>query len=426
MASAIVMPKVGQSVESCVLCQWNKKVGDSVQAGEVLYSFETDKSVFDEEAKESGVLLAIFFEEGEEVPCLTTIGALGQAGEDVSALRPQSVVQMAEGDTSGCQGAQAFVEPFVKSKAASDGTRVFASPRAKNLAEVLKVDYRAALATGANGRIAADDVRRLAESTEGSGICGRVLDSDRRAPAAEPVTMPTGDVETAGCTDVKLSQVRRVTAKTMTESLSAMAQLTHNTSFDATVIVELRKKLKNADETLNVPNITLNDMILYAVSRTLPHHPELNAHFLDDKIRQFNHVHLGIAVDTPRGLLVPTLFNADMKSLSEIALEAKGLIQSCHEGTIQPDQMRGASFTVSNLGSFGIESFTPIINPPQVAILGVDCIIDRIRATADGFAAYPAMGLSLTYDHRALDGAPASRFLRHLCKRLEDFYTILV
>lgn len=242
--------------------------------------------------------------------------------------------------------------------------------------------------------------------------------------AAGETSMPAEQV--LGYSDIKLTQVRKVTAKAMTESLSTMAQLTHSTSFDATMVMELRKKLKSADESLNVPKITLNDMIIYAVSRTLLRHQELNAHFLGDKIRQFDHVHLGIAVDTPRGLLVPTLFNADMKSLAEISLEAKALVQACREGTIQPDQMKGASFTVSNLGSFGIESFTPIVNPPQVGILGVDCVIDRVRATADGFSVYPSMGLSLTYDHRALDGAPASRFLMDLCKQLENIYTILI
>lgn len=428
MASAIVMPKVGQSVESCVLSQWNKKVGESVQAGEVLFSFETDKSVFDEEAKESGVLLATFFEAGEDIPCLTTIGALGQAGENVDMLRPQNTTATVDdAEASIPQAKQTANDMSSGLRPASDGEHVFVSPRAKNLAERLQVDYTAASATGANGRIVEEDVRRLVNSLVGSGIGGRVMAADREETATEAAgetSMPAGQV--LGYSDIKLTQVRKVTAKAMTESLSTMAQLTHSTSFDATMVMELRKKLKSADESLNVPKITLNDMIIYAVSRTLLRHQELNAHFLGDKIRQFDHVHLGIAVDTPRGLLVPTLFNADMKSLAEISLEAKALVQACREGTIQPDQMKGASFTVSNLGSFGIESFTPIVNPPQVGILGVDCVIDRVRATADGFSVYPSMGLSLTYDHRALDGAPASRFLMDLCKQLENIYTILI
>lgn len=423
MASAIVMPKVGQSVESCMLSGWSKKVGDSVQAGEVLFSFETDKAVFDEEAKESGVLLATFYEEGEDIPCLTTIGVIGQAGENIDMLRQQSAPAVTDGQT--LQIEQSLVSMPTGGETAPDGNRVFASPRAKNLAAKLRLDYTLASATGANGRIVEEDIRRLSDRVMGSGIGGLVRSADREGPTATPaVSMPA--VQETGYTDIKLTQVRKITAKTMTESLSTMAQLTHNTSFDAATIVELHKKLKAENELFNLPKITLNDMILYAVSRTLPHHPELNAHFLNDTIRQFNHVHLGIAVDTQRGLLVPTLFNADMKSLAEISLETKTLVQACREGTIQPDQMKGASFTVSNLGSLGIESFTPIVNPPQVAILGVDCIIDRVRAVADGFTVYPAMGLSLTYDHRALDGASASRFLMDLCKRLESFYTILI
>lgn len=167
-------------------------------------------------------------------------------------------------------------------------------------------------------------------------------------------------------------------------------------------------------------------MILYAVSRVLMHHPDLNANFLGDKMRHFHHVNLGIAVDTPRGLLVPTLFHADTKSLTQISEEARALAEKCRQGSVKPEQMQGASFTVSNLGSFGIEHFTPIVNPPQTGILGVDCTVDRIRSVNGALSVYPAMGLSLTYDHRALDGAPASRFLQELRTTLENFYAILI
>ena len=160
--------------------------------------------------------------------------------------------------------------------------------------------------------------------------------------------------------------------------------------------------------------ITYNDMILFAVSRVLKNHPVLNAHFLGDHIRYFDHVHLGVAVDTPRGLIVPTIFNADCKSLCEIAKESKELATAAQGGAISPDLLTGASFTISNLGTLDIEMFTPIINPPQTGILGVNCMVDRVRTVEGQVTVYPAMGLSLTYDHRALDGAPASRFLKEL------------
>ena len=167
--------------------------------------------------------------------------------------------------------------------------------------------------------------------------------------------------------------------------------------------------------------------MLFAVSRTLKNHKDLNAHYLDDQeiLRYFAHVHLGVAVDTPRGLLVPTVFAADTLSLNELARTAKTLIKAAQDGTASPDQLRGGSFTVTNLGSFGIESFTPVINPPQTGILGVDTITRRIREENGRDVSYPAMGLSLTFDHRALDGAPAARFLKELCTNLEHFDLLL-
>ena len=204
-----------------------------------------------------------------------------------------------------------------------------------------------------------------------------------------------------------------------------MAQLTHNTSFDATAILAYRKLLKNSEG--DVSGITLGDIVLYAVSRTLLNHPDLNAHMLDDNtIRLFKHVNLGVAVDTPRGLMVPTIFNADQKSLLEISKEVKVLAAACREGNISPDLLSGGTFTVSNLGNMGVESFTPVINPPQTGILGVCGTVDRVKKGKDGeIKIYPAMGLSLTYDHRAVDGTPAARFQKELGYNLENFTALL-
>ena len=171
--------------------------------------------------------------------------------------------------------------------------------------------------------------------------------------------------------------------------------------------------------------ITLNDMILYAVSRTVLNHRAVNAHYLDDTMRYFNNANIGIAVDTDRGLLVPTIFNANNKSLNEIAAEAKDLAGKCKDGTATPDMLTGGSFTVTNLGSMGIESFTPVINPPQTCILGVCNIETKVKNVGGEYKYYPAMGLSLTFDHRALDGSPAARFLKDLCTNLENFSVLL-
>ena len=211
----------------------------------------------------------------------------------------------------------------------------------------------------------------------------------------------------------------------MHESLSNMAQLTHNFSFDATQMLALRKQLKAHAEEMGLANITLNDIVLFAVSRVLMNHKDLNAQFLDDKMLVFENVNLGMAVDTPRGLLVPVIRNANKLSLNEIAVQAKKLAKAAQEGSINPDDLNGGTFTVSNLGSFGVESFTPVINPPQTGILGVDTIQTKVRVVDGEIQAYQSMGISLTYDHRALDGAPASRFAQELCKTLENITVLL-
>ena len=433
MATAVIMPRQGQSVESCIIGEWFKKVGDPVQEGDILFSYETDKSSFEEPAKQAGTLLAIFYGADDDVPCLTTVAVIGEPGESYAEFAPDQAV--------GAEEAPAAEAPAVEAPAAAaavaaapeaqaEGTALRGvSPRARNAAERLHVDPAQAQPTGPNGRVIERDIKALAQAGRtGTGLGGRVTAADQAAAAAAPAAQAAPAVQGADTEyqDVKLPNIRKVIAKSMFQSLSTMAQLTHTTSFDATCIMNFRKGLKAAPEQLQVPNITLNDIILFAASRVLPKHPDLNAHFLEDKMRYFRHVNLGIAVDTPRGLMVPTLMRAEEKSLKQIAAEAKALAAACQDGSINPDLLQGASFTVSNLGTLGIEHFTPVINPPQTGILGVDCIVERVRTVDGQITVYPAMGLSLTYDHRALDGAPASRFLQDMRAALENFQALLI
>ena len=224
---------------------------------------------------------------------------------------------------------------------------------------------------------------------------------------------------------MKFNAVRRATAKGMMKSLSTMAQLSLQFSFDATQVQAYRKMLKAMEGPMS--KISLNDMVLFAVSRTILGHGDLNANVIEENaVRRFKHVHLGFACDTPRGLLVPTIFNAEKKSLLEISMECKALAAEARDGAIAPDKLQGATFTVSNLGSMGCEAFTPVINPPQTGILGVCNIETKIKSAKDSaIETYPAMGLSLTFDHRVVDGAPAARFMSELCKNLENFMTLL-
>ena len=428
MATAVIMPRQGQSVESCIIGEWFKKVGDPVQEGDILFSYETDKSSFEEPAKQAGTLLAIFYGADDDVPCLTTVGVIGEPGESYAEFAPDQAAGTAEAPGMEAPAAKAPAAAAVAAPAVqAEGSALRGvSPRARNAAERLHVDPAQAQPTGPNGRVIERDIKALAQASRtGTGLGGRVTVADQAAaPAAQAAPAVQGaDTEYQ---DVKLPNIRKVIAKSMFQSLSTMAQLTHTTSFDATCIMNFRKGLKATPEQLQVPNITLNDIILFAASRVLPKHPDLNAHFLEDKMRYFRHVNLGIAVDTSRGLMVPTLMRAEEKSLKEIAAEAKALAAACQDGSINPDLLQGASFTVSNLGTLGIEHFTPVINPPQTGILGVDCIVERVRTVDGQITVYPAMGLSLTYDHRALDGAPASRFLQDMRAALENFQALLI
>ncbi len=407
MANAVVMPKAGITVESCIIGTWEKKVGDSVKVGDVLFTYETDKASFECESTEEGTLLEIFYQDGDEVPCLVNVCAVGNPGEDCSALRPGDTAVAEEVAAPVVQETVAVAAPVETTVV--EGKTSAVSPRAKKLAERAGVDASLATPTGPNGRIIERDVRTLMDNPVEAV----------KAAAAAPVATE------AEYEDVKFSGIRRAISKSMHTSLSTMAQLTHNTSFDASAILAYRKQLKAMEGDL--AGVTLGDIVLYAVSRTLLNHPDLNAHMLDDNnIRLFHHVNLGVAVDTPRGLMVPTIYHADEMSLLEISKAVKELAAECREGNINPDKLSGGTFTVSNLGNMGVESFTPVINPPQTGILGVCGTTDRVRKGKDGsLEVYPAMGLSLTYDHRAVDGTPAARFQKELGYNLENFTALL-
>ena len=436
------MPKQGITVESCIITKWYKKVGDKVSVGDALFGYETDKSTFDCESTAEGEILEIFYNDGDDVPVLVNVCAVGTAGEDVSSLRPAGEEAPAEEKKEEVKEvkAEAKAEAPVEIKV-NDG-EIKISPRARALAEKENVDVRLANGSGPYGRIVEKDIRDLiasgkattsaayseamakdANTEGGSALGGRVGISDLMAKPVSPVSAAADEAEYE---DTKFSGIRKAISKSMMASLNGMAQLTLNSAFDATEVLEYRAQLKKGGEAMGMPNITLNDIVLFAVSRTLLNHPDLNAHLLEgETMRRFKHVHLGVAVDTPRGLMVPTIRYADLKSLAQISKEAKELAKMAQEGNIAPDLLSGATFTVSNLGAMGIESFTPVINPPQTGILGVGTLMTRVKEDGEDFEVYKAMGLSLTFDHRATDGAPAARFVKDLCKNLESFRLLL-
>ncbi len=443
----VIMPRQGQSVESCIISKWHKKVGDTVAEGDMLFSYETDKASFDEVSKLSGKMLAIFFEEGDDVECLLNVCVIGEDGAHPEAFDPNASAAPAEEAAPAAVAAPvAAAAPVATAAVAKAGDKIKISPRAKVLAEKKFADISLAVPTGPNGRIIERDVEKLISEGKvvtpsaaealgkgivGTGLGGRVTTADIAAAASAPAAEAAPAAATAPAApiaeyeEVPMTNIRKVIAKSMSASLTEMAQLTLNTSFDATAILNYRKSLKAKGEAFGMEKVTLNDMVLYAVSRVILNHRDINAHLVDNKMRFFNNVHLGVACDTARGLMVPTVFNANKMSLKEISAESKRVTGMCRDGACSPDLLKGASFTITNLGSLGIESFTPVINPPQTAILGVCGTETKIREVNGEIKTYQAMGLSLTFDHRAVDGAPAAKFLKELCEALENFNVLL-
>ncbi len=420
MAAGVLMPKAGITVEECVITEWHKKKGDHVAMGEVLFTYETDKAAFECESTAEGELLEIFYEDGDEVPVLVNVCAIGKPGDSIEGLKEGT----APAAPAAAEAPAAAADAPAASGPANPGAKV--SPRARMAARDLGVDATAATPTGPHGRIVEADVRAYAAAVPAKAPAASAA-AEAPAPAAAeaaPAAAPSAEAEYV---DVKFSGVRKATAKAMVKSLSTMAQLTHYHTFDATALMNLRKQIKANGEAMGMPNITLNDMVMFAVSRIILNHPDLNAIMPEENVlRKYTNVHLGMAVDTPKGLMVPTIFNANKMTLAEMCVEAKRLAKICQEGKATPDMLSGASFTVSNVGSLGVEMFTPVVNPPQVGILGVCGITTRVKEVNGEIKTYPAMGLCLSYDHRALDGTPASRFVKELCTALENISLLMM
>ncbi len=447
MAKLIIMPKQGQSVESCIITEWHKKKGDKVSVGDVLFAYETDKASFEEESTAEGVLLEVFYEEGDEVVVLDNVCIIGEEGEDISSL----VASQKSADDSE-QSSVSSLQSAVSSEQSSVGSEQLAvdseqstpqllnssgsvgvSPRARSMAAKEVLSLEGIQGTGPKGRVIARDVEAALENrpkltglakeiakeegltapATGSGPAGMVRGDDMKA--VNPVYGDDFEVK-------PLSNMRKLIAKAMHASLQNSAQLTHHLGADARNILAIRQKVKKAMDEGSPNNITLNDMVCLAVVKALKKFPQANSHFLGDSMKLFSKVHLGLAVDTDRGLMVPAIKNADDLSIQGLSNQMKEIAGQCRTGSIDPDLLaaEAATFTVSNLGNYGVEMFTPVINLPQSAILGVNTIVPRPKDLGNGaYGFVPYMGLSLTYDHRALDGGEATRFLKQIAIEIE-------
>ncbi len=441
MANVVIMPKQGQSVESCIVTEFKKKPGDKVAVGDILFSYETDKASFDEESKFEGTVLACFFKDNDEIPVLTNVMVIGNPGESFAEFAPDGAAP-AESSAPAEPAAEAKEEPQQAGPATPEAAVVAGapvSPRARKLAAEKGVDTAQVAGTGPHGRIIERDVvaaegcpkTGLAKAiaaqggfeapSRGSGLAGMVKGADLKVWQANHSEI-AGEGEEFKVE--KMSNMRKLIAKSMYNSLQNSAQLTHMLGADARRIQALRKKAKKALEEGRIDaNITINDFVCYAVIKALKKFPSVNSHCLGDAMRIFNSVNLGLAVDTERGLMVPAVKKAEDLNITGLSKALKKVADDCKKGSINPDLLasEAASFTVSNLGGYGVEWFTPIINVPQSAILGVGTIVPRPKDLGSGVYAFvPYLGLSLTYDHRAIDGGEATRFLKQVATEIEN------
>ncbi|HHX71839.1 MAG TPA: 2-oxo acid dehydrogenase subunit E2 [Clostridiales bacterium] len=415
MANIVLMPQLGISEESALLSAWHVAKGDEVKEGDKLFTLETGKATFDVQAEQGGTVLDLLVEEGDEVLIQTPVCVIGQPGEqyDLPGKEAAAETPISKPETLALPEQAKHIEK----PSQTEGDRIKISPRAKRLAEETGVSPAHVTPSGPYGRIIARDIERFID--EG----GRQVTPEAAVSEMKVEAMPEA-AATAAYVDEPLSRMRKIIAENMHASLTQMAQLTLHASFDATSLISYRNMMKDSGQE-EFAKISYNDMILFAVAKTLPAFPELNAHLLGDTLRKFTSVNLAFACDTEKGLYVPVIANADSLNLLSLSKEAKALAAACRSGNIAPTKLSGGTFTVSNLGALGIEGFTPVINPPQTGILGVGALQTRVREENGMPTCYQVMPLSLTFDHRALDGAPAARFLKALSDNLANFQLLL-
>ncbi len=424
MATPVEMPKLGNTVEECILAKWRKNKGDAVSAGEIIADIETDKATFELAAPADGTLLELFFGEGALVPVYTNVCVIGQPGEDAGTFRPAQADPPASQKAVETPKAPAAVggEPPVSAPVPAPGAAgAFLSPRARKFAHEHGLLPPAIVGSGPGGRILEQDLINLYRTSpkisslakkqleagyearrEGSGIHGMIVARDLDEPP------------------VRMTKIRETIGRRMRESLAGGAQYTMHTSADATGLLSLRSKIKAALQTGAAPDVNIGDMVMFAAVKALIDMPELNAELIDGKLYRRAGIHMGFACDTEKGLLVPVVKNCEKLSLAELSAQVKELARRAVAGGIGVDDLTGGTFTISNLGNLGIQSFTPILNPPQVAILGVDAIELKPVRRGGRVEFVDHIGLSLTCDHQVIDGAPGARFLKVVRERIEN------
>ncbi|WP_303869829.1 dihydrolipoamide acetyltransferase family protein [Acetobacterium wieringae] len=434
MAQLIVMPKFGLTMTEGTIGSWNVAVGDTIAEGDILCEIETDKLTNEFESPKAGVLLKIIEGNGATVTCLEPIAIIGEANEDISSLLT-GIAAPSEDEKATPNEA-----PVIETPAKTAGGRINASPLAKKLAKEKGIDLGLITGTGAKGSITVDDVNNytpIAEAdlkisvspvakkmAEASGLDLNTMAGDGRIMKKDVAAQLTASAESLPEV-IRLKGMRKTIAKRMSESFLTSPRVTYTRPVDATAMKEFRAKLKPEFDKRGL-KLTFNHIIMKVCAQALLEYPHVNGSLVDDTLTLHPHAHIGLAIGLDSGLLVPNVKNCDTKSLAQIAEETEKLIADAKSGTTNMDDLVGGTFTLTNLGAYGITSFSPIINQPELAILGIDAMVDTPVVIGDQIAIRPMMNLSLTADHRIIDGMLAAQFLQRIGEYLETPSLLLV
>ncbi|GLC87157.1 dihydrolipoamide acetyltransferase family protein [Lysinibacillus piscis] len=445
MAKEIFMPKLSSTMAVGTLLQWFKEEGDSVEVGEPLFEIMTDKINIEVESYDEGILLKKYFGEDDQVPVNHVIGYIGVAGEAVPDEPPgesgatEEVVEPAPAPAAPVQATNSTAAPI------NDGEKPRATPAARALARTENVELTVISGSGPNGRVHKKDVaafvhnapaqtkatplaRKIAEqeqidlsTVQGSGAHGKITKNDvistKRTPAS---------TEAQATSRKKLSGMRKVIAERMVQSKHTAPHVTMASEIDMTKVKELRAAILPVIEKQTGLRVSYTEILMKATAVALARHPEINVSLDGDELVQHHYVHIGLAVAVNDGLMVPVVKDVLAKGLAELTQDAKDIAKRARDNKLLPDQMKGSTFTISNVGMYAVDMFTPVINQPESAILGVGRMQDKPVAVNGVLEIRPMMTVSLSFDHRVIDGAPAAAFLTELKDILENPYELLV
>ena len=409
MAAEVVMPKLGMAMKEGTVSTWNKKVGDSVSKGDMIASINSEKIEMDIEAPQDGVILDILVQEDVGVPPGTIICYVGKPNEQLTEQnRSANELQAPKNEVAAAISLEEPPANTASSKKNKETVRI--SPIARKIAESENINIETIQGTGPKGRITKADVEKvLAERASESSP--QTVERDN--PAINKETLP-------------VAGIRKVIASRMHNSLLNSAQLTINMKADVTDLLSLQREIKDVTQQRHKVKISLTDFIARAVVLSLQEHKQMNSAYIDNEIQLYNHVHLGMAVALENGLVVPVVQHAEKMSLVELATEIKTRAADARQGQLSTDRMQGSTFTITNLGAYGVEYFTPVLNPPETGILGVGATEDVPMYKGDELQKRNLLPLSLTFDHRVLDGAPAANFLGTIKQYLEQPILLLL